>query len=687
LAATLAGFGTRALARRSRVRLVCAAMRLPPSVATPLGSLGLPPDAVALTALLVAVAWAALAWRRRDQPARAPRFRLELVFWSAAAAALSAAYVPYYLRGGPRVIDATSYLLEARFMASGAFCVAPGLPSAALRGRFLVGQDASECLGVLFPPGYPLALAAAVALGVPLLLGPLTAGAQCAVLLLLARRHLGLRAVGVAGALYALCACARYHTADTMSHGWAALLLTTASYAWGSRRRWADRGAGACLGWLVATRPVTGFVCLVALGLLTKRSSARELARRSADLLLGAAPFVALLLLYDRALTGEALLSPQTLYYALADGEPGCFRYGFGVHVGCKHEHGDFIATFMPDGFGLVAALGTTSRRLLQHLRDAGNSELGALALVLACCSRRVRGEHAWLPLVIGAQVLAYLPFYYDGNYPAGGARMFADVLPLEHLLLAAWLAPVSWRALAGPLSLAGFALHGAYDHDLLGSREGGRPYFERSVVEAAGVERGLVFVPSDHGFNLAHGSDPSGALEFVRWHGDGHDRVAWETRGRPPAYVYEWFAGSTAVPRLRPYDVSELAYRFEAEQEWPVLAVSDGWARPQYEQSGCASAEHVLVFTAMGARARVTLELPVPQARAWRVRVATLGAAVPELTIDGAPLATLPVTGVLAPCHERISAPIALAAGARRVSFAIATGESARIDYVELGE
>ena len=38
---------------------------------------------------------------------------------SAAAFALSAGYLAYYLRGGPRIIDATSYWLQARALAEG----------------------------------------------------------------------------------------------------------------------------------------------------------------------------------------------------------------------------------------------------------------------------------------------------------------------------------------------------------------------------------------------------------------------------------------------------------------------------------------------------------------------------------------------------------------------------------------
>ena len=38
---------------------------------------------------------------------------------------LSDGYVHFYLRGGPRIIDATSYWLEARTIATGSFSFAP----------------------------------------------------------------------------------------------------------------------------------------------------------------------------------------------------------------------------------------------------------------------------------------------------------------------------------------------------------------------------------------------------------------------------------------------------------------------------------------------------------------------------------------------------------------------------------
>ncbi len=69
---------------------------------------------------------------------------------------LSCAYVSFYLRGGPRIIDATSYFLEARSLAAGSFTFHRPTRAARFRGRFLLASPDGQGLGVIFPPGYPL---------------------------------------------------------------------------------------------------------------------------------------------------------------------------------------------------------------------------------------------------------------------------------------------------------------------------------------------------------------------------------------------------------------------------------------------------------------------------------------------------------------------------------------------------
>src|SRR5690606_31376489 len=294
------------------------------------------------------------------------------------------------------------------------------------------------------------------------------------------------------------------------------------------------------------------------------------------------------------------------IYYATSDGPPGCFRYGFG-DVGCLGEHGDFVRARMPAGFGPLEALGTTGRRLLLHVGD-GLGFAPAFALVVLGMRRAPLGV-GLLPLAL---VVAYAPFYFDGNILGGGARMFADVLPVEHALAALGLARLKgvrfcpWATAMVVLSLAAFAFHQGAFHRQLAEREGGRPMFE-----AARVPPGMVFVATDHGFNLAY--DPSGERAVARHHGDITDLLAWQARGRPVAWRYEhrW---DGAPPRVVP--MTFVADRLEGETLWPPLRQEGAWAWPIWTEGPCASGGRVLRIEPAPA-GRVVLELPAALAGA----------------------------------------------------------------------
>ncbi|WP_199693385.1 hypothetical protein, partial [Sorangium cellulosum] len=153
-------------------------------------------------------------------------------------------------------------------------------------------------------------------------------------------------------------------------------------------------------------------------------------------MVLGALPGLALLAAHQRAATG-GFASSQAAYYAVSDGPPGCFRYGFGAGVGCLGEHGDFVRHNLAEGFGFLAAAGTTLRRLKLHLVDALNAEPLALLVIAGAAIALRRPRSRPLAVALLLQIAAYAPFYFDGNYPGGGARLFADVLPIEHVLAA----------------------------------------------------------------------------------------------------------------------------------------------------------------------------------------------------------------------------------------------------------
>jgi hypothetical protein len=578
------------------------------------GELRAPVDRVGWAALgagLVSLAMLVVATRRPNVVRLAPRWSVGLL--SALAVALSAGYVVIYLGGGPRIIDATSYFLEARALSRGHFVFPTPDPSSAFRGRFLVNVPGQTELGVIFPPGYPAVLSLGMLVGMPMAVGPLVGGLLVVATYGLARDLTDRREVGVwAAALSAACAALRYHTADTMSHGWSALLLTVG--LWSSLRagRWGGATAGLAAGWLLATRPLTGLVVVAVCGWVTWRRHGLG------PFLLALLPGVGLLLGHQHAVTGSWVGSSQLYYYSLADGPPGCFRYGFGRGIGCLHEHGDFVATVLPDGLSARAALTVTWHRLYSHLRDPWNLQVAGL-LLLPWILLRAKSDRRLLPaliLLVGVP-LAYVPFYFDGSYPGGGARLFADILPIEHVLGAAVLGHAArWLV---PASLIGFALETGSDHRALAERDGGRPMFDPGTLVRSGIQSGLVFVDTDHGFNLAHRPaelDAHRGLVVARQRDDAYDASLWEGLGRPPAYRYRydpkapWSSIDPFLPRGSP------RARFEAENAWPPLRVVGGWVTPEYLGEACVSAGRALRLLPTGAAgmsASFDLGVPAP--------------------------------------------------------------------------
>jgi hypothetical protein len=640
---------------------------------------GLPKDPAQWLALGLALAALVTARLILGEPAKTPRF---LLLWGAAAAALSAAYVVVYLRGGPRIIDATSYLLEARGLAKGllSFPLDAHAPETATLGRFLVRSDHLDGphATVIFPPGWPAVLALGVLARAPLAVGPLLAAAIVALTYELARRvapsgdqsENGALVARLAALLSVVCAALRYHTADTMSHGLAALCWTAALAALlaaadaSSDRRASALGgaAGLATGWLLATRPVSSAPLLVVVAfLLAKDPSARaRLARIALAMALGALPGVALFAAHQHAATGAWGASSQGLYYAVSDGPPGCFRYGFGRGIGCLGEHGDFVHARLADGYGALAAAGTTLRRLKAHLVDPMNVEPLALLVPLGAflASGSARGRA--LGLALAAQVAAYAPFYFDGNYPGGGGRFFCDLLPIEHILVAIAVTRLAatpsaarrassaeWAALAVALALAGFAFRAGFDHAQLRDRDGGAPFFSDGDRAEARARGGLLFLDSDHGFDLAYDPGPDAAIQVARHHGDALDRMTWEAHGKPPAWLHRFLVpegggrASVSVTPLAFPAVAPSPLRIEGESLWPPLAQRDGWALPEWAAGTCASADRWLeVHRATGAdEARIDLVLPVGRrsghARsAVRARVAVGQGASGEVTL-----------------------------------------------------
>jgi len=170
-------------------------------------------------------------------------------------------------------------------------------------------------------------------------------------------------------------------------------------------------------------------------------------------------------------------------------------------------------------------------------------------------------------------------------------------------------------------LVLVGFAFHAVYDHRQLAERDGGRLMFDREDLEHANVKQGLVFVDTDHGFDLAHdprfASTPDLGVTIARWHGDDHDRLLYTRLGEPASWTYRFGESkSTLTPYNPPHRMD--AWAFEAEAEWPPLEQRGGaWAMPIWASGTCASGSRALEIEGDGA---VVIALPVPSEGVWTV-------------------------------------------------------------------
>ena len=655
------------------------------------GQWGPPPDAVAMVSAIMAVALLLIPQSSRKRLASYVAARPEpmIACLALAAAAASLGYYCYYLRGGPRIINATYYWLQAKTFAKG-HCSIPLLyPSAALRGRFLHYDAASGHLSVLFPPGYAAILAVGMVVHTPWLIGPAIAAALVVVTAALAERAFAdKRTALIAALLSATCMALRYHTADTLSHGWAALLFATAIWAaLGSTPRDAALG-GLATGWLWATRPFTAVALVAAILLLVPTRTRKTWMVWGICVLPGVVGWYC----YQRFTTGSWWQTTQSAYYAVADGPPGCFRYGFGRGIGCLFEHGTYVANRLPSGYGALAALTVSAVRLRWHMLDVLNFEpLWLLFVVAAVTQVRHRAARvlAGAPLLL---IVAYCPFYFDGNFPGGGARLLADAIPLEHALIATWLVQRGRLVPVVVLALLGFSLHGAYEHNSLKYREGGRPMFEARTLQQAGVTRGLVLVDTDHGFGLGHdpgAHDAEHGVVVARARHDAHDWQLWEALGFPDLYLYQYDAHSRAADAkvqstllVRPQKL-----RFEAEAEWPVLAVHDAWAIPGYPPCACVSQQRALMVHPSGPDPTVTLALPVREPGQYRIRVGWVKQHDDASTIWVRLNDTqwsFSAEGQRNACGTELSQPIRLDTGEHLVQFKLSQNDLA-IDWIQL--
>ncbi len=588
----------------------------------PILSFGLPPDLVAIAALIFSIV-VALPWIRP----RLLSIPSRLLLLCLTAATLSFGYFVFYLQGAPRIIDATTYLLEARSFAQGSFSFEVPEPSASFRGRFLIHTASDpKRLAAIFPPGYPALLALGVALGLPFLVGPVLAAGLVYFTYRLAHAVTGSKEGAlVAAGFSTLCAALRYQTAETMSHGFSALLTTCALWSTVELIRKTDRRhellLGVALGLLTATRQLSGMItALVSFASLLLSGSLPV--RRVLLVGLGALPGLSLLLAHHYSITGDPFTSPQTRYYDFADGPPGCF--GLGLGKGCAYEHADVVAQQGGKGLTVGWMLRNTLHRFHYHLMDIAHFE--PLAVVALLGLVRGRAQRSFWPL--GAALVGvpagYSLFYFAGSYPGAGARLFSELLPVWHVLLAAGLLHLNLVRWGLSLCLLGFAVHASFSHRALGA-----PHFGPQLQPVVHLDelltqwrnkssegRPLILFRTAHEFNLAHLS--SERFVAARRTFDAREQILRTNTETDSVFEYDGSRGFAEFHRLplgpAPEQLFETAQIFETEFDFPPLGKNDLWVHPAHLPHSCVSRGRALALHIAGSHPELELELPVPR-------------------------------------------------------------------------
>ena len=324
----------------------------------------------------------------------------------------------FLYRGLLTSVDEMASTLHARYLANGLLAG----PIADAPEAWLIPNTLMVAEGWVsqFPPAHLLAMAGLIRLGVPMLLGPISAGVLAGLVALSLPRLLPGNAgpARVAALLVAVSPFVIFLGGGSLSHVSAGALGAAVLYA-ALRARdghaWWGVAAGAAVGLMVSDRPLIGLVLgtVFTLGLWgvaafgdSPRGPAWFL-RRTWATLLGGAPFAVFLAWFNQRLYG----SPLTLGYVAAYGD----RHQLGFHMD-------------PWGFpySLREAVAFTSSDVLSlgiHLLETPFPITALIGLYLLLASRLPKGVGvlaAW----------AFLPVVANGYYWFHNPRMLFEAAP-----------------------------------------------------------------------------------------------------------------------------------------------------------------------------------------------------------------------------------------------------------------
>jgi len=346
---------------------------------------------------------------------------------------LLTAFLSYFIyQAYPHVPDEAQYLFQARYMAAGQLTVkAPEVPAAF--SLYMVPYLDDRWYGI-FSPGWPAMLAIGVRAGVEWLVSPLLSGVCLLLAYIFFQQVYETRTARIA--IILLC-CSPWFIFMGMSYmphmftlaaALGAAVIVLRSFA--SKRSWTCLPAGALIGIVSLIRPLDGAIVAVLLGVavLFGSRSWKQRLLSSGALILGTIATASSVLLYDRAVTGNALLMPMDAYYTKYFW-PNVMKLGFGPDRGMGWGLDAWPGHSLLEAV-INAALNVS---LLQtELFGWGVGSLLIIALFIA--SGSFRKSDAWAILSFAAIAGAYGLFWYSGGPDFGARYWFLSIIPLTAL-------------------------------------------------------------------------------------------------------------------------------------------------------------------------------------------------------------------------------------------------------------
>ena len=428
----------------------------------------------------------------------------------------------------PNSGDEYVYLYQAQTLAAGRLWNAPLEPAGVFAFNYIV-QEPGRVFGS-FPAGWPLALAAAIRLGIPVwLVNPILGALSLALIWKLGSRLYDPRVGVSAAALVAVSPFFLFNGASYFSHTFCGAMLLGAaclSARDDRTRAWVPLAAGLLVGWAVLARYFTGVVCAVPIAYWLLRPGAPRL-RTAALFVVGGLPWVLLLAWYNVQFSGSPWhLTTRPLTYSLW-----------------------FADNFLLRGADILAT------HVLRHLAWTPPALLVAYVVYLRAAPREGRrGLFDWMLVLVAA----CLYFYKERGGNQYGPRfhyeafLFMATFVAGNLFTRPQLAerPGRERILFGMLAASvaampvSFAAHAVIERRVIVERMD--PY---SRVAAAGVERALVLIDGRVGtersmaaYDLTrNGIDGGGPLLYGQHLDEAASCAATARFPESAAYVYRW--------------------------------------------------------------------------------------------------------------------------------------------------